>query len=77
MCKLLNLDVQKPSTLVQLPPVCFLAKLLCPLTSLSKNTGVSFYSLLQGIFPTQGLNPGLLHHRQILYHVSHLGNLPC
>ena len=24
--------------------------------------------LLQGIFPTQGLNTGLLHHRQILYH---------
>ena len=28
-------------------------------------------SLLQGIFPTQGLNPGLLHCRQILYHLSH------
>ena len=30
-----------------------------------------------GVFPTQGLNPGLLHHRQILYHLSHreaLGN---
>ena len=24
-----------------------------------------------GVFPTQGLNPGLLHHRQILYHLSH------
>ena len=31
-------------------------------------------SLLQGIFPTQGLNPGLTHHRQILYHVSHQGS---
>ena len=29
------------------------------------------HSLLQGIFPTQGLNPGLLHCRQILYCVSH------
>ena len=28
-------------------------------------------SLLQGIFPTQGLNPGLLHCRQILYQLSH------
>ena len=34
------------------------------------------HSLLQGIFPTQGLNPGLLHWRQILYHLSHQGS-PC
>ena len=27
-----------------------------------KNTGVGSHSLLQGIFPTQGLDPGLLHH---------------
>ena len=32
------------------------------------------YSLLQGIFPAQGSNPGLLHCRQILYHLSHQGN---
>ena len=31
-------------------------------------------SLLQGIFPTQGLNPGLLHCRQILYQLSHQGS---
>ena len=31
-----------------------------------KNTGVGFYALLQGIFPTQELNPGLLHCRWIL-----------
>ena len=31
-------------------------------------------SLLQGIFPTQGSNPGLLHCRQILYHLSHQGS---
>ena len=31
-------------------------------------------SFLQGIFPTQGLNPGLLHIRQILYHLSHQGS---
>ena len=31
-------------------------------------------SLLQGIFPTQGLSPGLLHCRQILYQLSHKGS---
>ena len=33
-----------------------------------KNTGVGCHALLQGIFPTQGLNPGLRHCRWILYH---------
>ena len=32
-----------------------------------KNAGVDSHSLLQGIFPTQGLNPRRLHCRQILY----------
>ena len=32
-----------------------------------KNTGVGCHFLLQGIFPTQGWNPGLLHCRQTLY----------
>ena len=36
-----------------------------------KNTGVGSLSLLQGIFPTQGSNPDLLHCGQILYHLSH------
>ena len=35
------------------------------------NTGVGCHSLLQGIYPTQGSNPGLPHCRQILYHLSH------
>ena len=39
-----------------------------------KNTGVSSHSLLQGIFPTQGWNPGLLHCMQILYRLSHQGS---
>ena len=30
--------------------------------------------LLQGLFLTQGLNPGPLHCRQIVYHISHLTN---
>ena len=33
-----------------------------------KNTGVDCHALLQGVFPTQGLNLRLLHYRQILYH---------
>ena len=39
-----------------------------------QNTIVGSYSLLQGIFPTQGSNPGLLHYRRILYQLSHKGN---
>ena len=39
-----------------------------------KNTGVGCHALLQGIFPTQGSNPGLLRCRQILYHLSHQGS---
>ena len=38
-----------------------------------KNTGVGCHVLLQGIFPTHGLNPGLPHCRQILYRMSHQG----
>ena len=39
-----------------------------------KNTAVGCHPLLQGIFPTQACNPGLLHCRQILYHLSHQGS---
>ena len=42
--------------------------------SLGRNTGVGGHSLLQGIFPTQGSNPGLLHCWQILYQLSHKGS---
>ena len=38
--------------------------------SLGKNNGVGLHALLQGIFPTQGLNWSLLHFRQVLYHLS-------
>ena len=44
-----------------------------PWNSPGQNTGVGSLSLLQGIFPTQGSNPGLPHWRQILYQVSHKG----
>ena len=47
---------------------------LYPRNSPDKNTGVDRHPLLQGIFPTQGSNPGLLHCKQILYHLSHQGS---
>ena len=39
--------------------------------SLGENTGVGCHALLQGIFPSQGLSPGLPHCRRILYCLSH------
>ena len=42
--------------------------------SQGQNTGVGSLSLLQGIFPTQGSNPSLLHCRRILHQLSHKGN---
>ena len=49
-------------------------RLLCPWTSPGQDTGVGCHSLLQKI-STQGLNPGLPHCRQILYHLTHQGRL--
>ena len=49
------------------------AWLLYPWNFPGKDTSVGSHSLLQGIFLTQRLNPGLLHCRQILYHLSHQG----
>ena len=48
--------------------------LLCPCNSPGKNTEVGCHSLCQGIFLTQGSNPGPLHCRQILYCLSHQGS---
>ena len=45
-----------------------------PWNSPGQNTGVGSLSLLQGIFPTQGSNPGLPHGRRILYQLSHKGS---
>ena len=42
--------------------------------STGQNTGVGCHSLLQGIFPTQGLNLGVLHSGRILYLLSHQGS---
>ena len=47
-------------------------KLLSPWDFPGNNTGVGCHALPQGIFPTQGSNSGLLHCRQILYHLNFL-----
>ena len=54
-----------------LPP----ARLLCPWDSPGKNTGVGCHSLLQEIFPSQGLNPRLLHWQVDSSPRSHQGRL--
>ena len=56
------------------PTLCDPMGYTSPWNSPGQNTGVGSLSLLQGIFPTQGSNPGLLHYRQILYQLSHKGS---
>ena len=56
------------------PWIVACTKLLCPWDFQGKSTGVGCHFLLQGIFPTQGSNPGLWHCRQTLYHLSHQGS---
>ena len=45
-----------------------------PWDSPGKNTGTGCHFLIQGIFPTQESNPGLLHHRRTLYQLSYKGS---
>ena len=56
------------------------ARFLCPWDFPGKNIGVGWHFLLQGIFPTQWLNPHLLHCRWVLYHwttsEAHVLSLP-
>ena len=59
------------SRLIPWPRGLWPARLRCPQDSPGKNTGVGCHSLLQGIFLTQRLNPGVPHFRQILYPLSH------
>ena len=57
------------------PTLCDpMAMLLCLWNFPGKNTGVGSHSFLQGIFPTQRSNLGLLHCGQILYCLSHQGS---
>ena len=50
------------------------SRLLCPWDFPGKNAGVCCHFLLQGIFLTQGSNPGLLRCRQILYQLNYKGS---
>ena len=61
-CQSLRSDSLRPHGLYPIRP-------LCPWNSPGKKTVVGSHSLLQGIFPTQGSNPGLPNSRQILYHL--------
>ena len=54
--------------------LCDPMNLHSPWNSPGKNTEVGSLFLLQGIFPTQELNPGLPHCRQIIYQLSHQGS---
>ena len=55
-------------------PALWADALLSELSGKPKNTGVGSLSLLQGIFPIQESNWGLLHCRQILYQLSYQGS---
>ena len=50
-------------------------RLLHPWDFLGMSTGVGCHFFFQGIFPNKGSNPGLLHCRQTLYHLSHQGHV--
>ena len=62
------------SRLFATPWIVVCTKLLRPWDFQGKSTVVGCHFLLQGIFPTQGSNPGLSHCRQALYHLSHQGS---
>ena len=66
--------VAQPSPTLCNPMDCSLPGTSVHGDSPGKNTGVGYHALLQGIFPTQGLNPGLPHCRWILYQLSHKGS---
>ena len=67
-------DSKEKVKVTQLRPTLRLHELYSPWNSPGQNTGVGSLSLLQGIFPTQGLNPGLPYCRWILYQLSHQGS---
>ena len=70
-CAMVNCSVVSDSFQ---PHELYLQGSSCPWDSPGKNTGVGCHALLQGIFPSQGSNPGILHCRKILYHLSHQGS---
>ena len=73
----IHVHVQSCPTLCHPQTVCSSSRLFCLWSFSGKNTGEGDHFLLQGIFPTQGLNPSLLHlqHWQAgSYHQCHLGS---
>ena len=62
------------SCLTLCKPMTIAARFLCSWDSPGENIKVCSHSLLQGIFLTQGSNPGLLHCGQILYYLTHQGS---
>ena len=54
--------------------LCLTLRLYSLWNSPGQNTGAGSRFLLQGIFPTQGSHPDILHCRQILYQISHKGS---
>ena len=56
------------------PTLCDPMDYNSPWNSPGQNTGVGSLSIIQGFFPNQGSNPGLLHCGRILYQLSHKGS---
>ena len=75
-CAVLCLIAQSCPTLCD-PMDCSPPGPSIPGDSPGKNTGVGCYSLLQGIFQTQGSTQDLLHWRQILYQLNYQGDTDC
>ena len=68
------LGLKRKAKVVQsCPTLCYPLDYYSPWNSPGQSIGVGSLSLLQGIFPTQGWNPGLPHCRWILYQLSHQG----
>ena len=66
------LDIEQVLVIQFCLTLCY--PVVCPQNSSGKNARVDCHSILQWIFPTQGLNWGLLHCRQILHHLSYQGS---
>ena len=64
-----NATISESEVVQSCPTLCdpMDTRLLCPWDFVGKSTGVGCHFLLQGIFPSQGSNLGLLHCRQMLY----------
>ena len=76
-----RLGVRKATVALIISTMCLVAQ-LCPTLCNPMDCSLpgfsvlgDSHSLLQGIFPTQGSNPGLPHYRQILYHLNHQGSI--